>query len=123
MAVAIYNEAGGNECSDEMRELVGYVVLNRVNDPHYPDTIRGVLEDPGQYAGLGRAGVHFAKRSSKPEEAAALARAWDTAEKVLENRNDIPIPENVVFQAEFTQGSGVYKRIGNTYFCYSGEAD
>jgi hypothetical protein len=118
MAVAIYNEAGGNACTDEHREMVGYVVLNRVNDSRYPDTIRGVLEQPGQYEGLGSKGVNFAKRSSNDLEAKALERAWDTAKKVLENRDNIPIPENVVFQAEFQQGKGVYKQLGNTYFCY-----
>lgn len=123
MAVAIYNEAGGDECTDEERELVGYVVLNRVNDSRYPDSIRGVLEQPGQYAGLGSKGVNFAKRSSNKYEAPSLERAWETAKKVLENRNDIPIPENVVFQAEFEQGIGVYKQIGRTYFCYAREVN
>lgn len=123
MAVVIYNEAGGDACSDEVRELVGYVVLNRVNDPRFPDTIRGVLEYPGQYAGLGDKGVYFAKRFSNAYEGPALERAWKTAKKVLENRNDIPIPASVVFQAEFKQGVGVYKHLGNMYFCYAREVE
>lgn len=118
MATVIYNEAGGNECTDEHRELVGYVVLNRVNSSYYPNTIREVLEQPSQYQGFSRNGVNFAKRSSDTIEAKALERAWITAKKVLENRDNIPIPESVVFQAEFKQGSKVYKQIGNTYFCY-----
>ena len=40
MAAVIYNEAGGNAATDEHRKLVAYVVLNRVNDPRFPDTIR-----------------------------------------------------------------------------------
>jgi hypothetical protein len=118
MAVVIYNEAGGNACTDEHREFVGYVVLNRVNDSRFPDTIREVLEQPGQYEGLGKNGVNFDKRSSNAGEAKAVERAWATAKKVLNNRENIPIPENVIFQAEFEQGNGVYKQIGNTYFCY-----
>lgn len=121
MAVVIYNEAGSNYCTDEQRELVGYVVLNRVNDSRYPDTVRGVLEQPGQYAGLGANGVHFAARASKENESLAVDRAWCTAAKVLSNRNNIPIPSNVVFQAEFVQGIGTYKQIGDTYFCYAEE--
>ena len=27
------------------------------------------------------------------------------------------LPANVIFQAEFKQGDGVYAQIGNTYFC------
>ncbi len=118
MAVAIYNEAGGNACTDEHRELVGYVVLNRVKDSRYPSTIRKVLEQPCQYEGIDKNGVYFAKRGNTELELKALERAWKTAKKVLENRDNIPIPENVVFQAQFKQGTGLYKKLYNTYFCY-----
>ena len=118
VAVAIYNEAGGNACTDEHRELVGYVVLNRVKDSRYPNTIRKVLEQPGQYEGIDKNGIYFAKRGNSALELKALERAWKTAKKVLENRNNIPVPENVVFQAQFKQGNGVYKKLYNTYFCY-----
>jgi spore germination cell wall hydrolase CwlJ-like protein len=121
MAVAIYNEAGSDQCTDEARELVGFVVLNRVNDKRYPDTIRGVLEQPGQYENLGTKGVHFAERSKNPSEAKALERAWETARKVLSFRYEIPIPENVLFQANFKQGIGTYMQIDNMYFCYAEE--
>lgn len=120
MAAVIYNEAGGNKCSDEHRALVGYVVLNRVNDPRFPDSIREVLEQRGQYAYMSK-GVRFAKRHTNPGEKRAVERAYRIAREVLENRNNIPIPANVVFQAEFKQGIGVYKHLGNTYFCYAKE--
>jgi spore germination cell wall hydrolase CwlJ-like protein len=119
MAVAIYNEAGGNNCTDQHREYVGYVILNRINNSRFPDTIREVLEQPGQYESLGEKGINFTKRASCDTEAEALERAWNIAKKVLENRNNIPIPKNVVFQAEFQQGVSVYTKIGNTYFCCS----
>lgn len=122
MAAVIYNEAGGDSCTDEHRELVGYVVLNRVNDSRYFDSIREVLEQRGQYAGMEN-GVVFAERHTKPEEAHAFERAYVTARKVLENRNNIPIPANVLFQSEFAQGTGVYKHLGNTYFCYAEEVN
>ena len=32
--------------------------------------------------------------------------------------NGSQISENVLFQAEFLQGSGVWKQIDNQYFCY-----
>lgn len=122
MAAVIYNEAGADACSDTHRAMVAYVVLNRVNDPRFPDSIRGVLEQRGQYHGMGN-GVVFAARSSNPGEAHAVERAYRIAREVLENRNDIPIPSNVVFQAEFVQGTGVYTQIGNTYFCYAEEVN
>lgn len=49
-------------------------------------------------------------------------QAWDNARWLLENElSDNPVivlPENVVYQSEFEQGSGVYKKIGPEIFCY-----
>lgn len=121
MAAVIYNEAGGDGCTDEHREYVGYVVLNRCNDPRFPASIRRVLQQSGQYSMEN--GVHFSSRSKAPGEAHAVKRAYEVARRVLENRNNIPIPSNVLFQAQFKQGIGVYKQIGNTYFCYASEVN
>lgn len=120
LAAVIYNEAGSDFISDEHQEMVGYVVLNRVNHPAYPNSIREVIEQPGQYSGMSK-GVHFFQRGNSQAEENAKARAYEAARRVLENRNNIPIPANVVYQAQGKQGSGVYKKLGNTYFCYRGE--
>jgi spore germination cell wall hydrolase CwlJ-like protein len=122
LAAIIYNEAGGDACTDEHRALVGYVVLNRVNDPRFANSIRRVLETPGQYVGM-QDGVKFSERYTAPGEKHAVERAYKVAQEVLENRNNIPIPETVVFQAEFVQGAGIYKQMGNTYFCYAKEVN
>jgi len=116
MAAAIYNEAGGDKCSDESRELVGYVILNRVNDSRFPNTIREVLEAKRQYGRFYWTGVKFADRSSLPQEQHAVKRAYEIAKKVLTTPS--PIPKTVVFQAGFKQGDGVYKYIDGIYFCY-----
>ena len=118
MAAVIYNEAGSDSCSDALRRYVGYVVLNRVKDSRFPDNIRGVLEQSGQYCGM-EYGVRFASRYTNPGEGHAVSRAYRIAQELLENRNSVPIPSNVLFQAEFVQGLGVFARIGNTYFCYA----
>lgn len=121
MAAAIYNEAGGNSCSDETRTMVGYVILNRVKDERFPNTIREVLEAKKQYGRFYWTGVKFADRSSKPEEKAAVERAYTIAKKVLTEPSTIP--ETVVFQAEFEQGVGVYKYEDGIYFCYAKEVN
>lgn len=121
MAAAIYNEAGGNSCSDETRTMVGYVILNRVKDERFPNTIREVLEAKKQYGRFYWTGVKFADRSSKPEEQAAVERAYTIAKKVLTEPSTIP--ETVVFQAEFEQGVGVYKYEDGIYFCYAKEVN
>ena len=121
MAAAIYNEAGDDACSDETRMLVGYVILNRVKDPRFPDSIREVLEAKSQYGKFYWTGVKFADRSSKPEEQNAVERAYETAKRVLSEPSTIP--ETVVFQAEFEQGTGVYKYQDGIYFCHAKEVN
>ncbi len=115
MAAVIYNEAGGNACSDTHRILVGNVVLNRVRDSRFPNTIRKVVQQKGQYSMMSR-GVKFATRSKYSGEKAAVARAYKIAKMVLEGKQIAP--KKVVFQSQSKQGKGVWKKVGNTYFCY-----
>ena len=46
----IYAEAGCTWIPDWVQQMVGSVVLNRVESEYYPDTIREVIYQPGQYA-------------------------------------------------------------------------
>ena len=117
MAAVIYNEAGGDACSDDTRRMVGYVVLNRVNDARFPDTIREVLEAKGQYGRFSVTGVKFANRSSLPQEQHAVERAYQIAKEVLEC-DEIPIPSTVVFQSERELGTSLYSYQDKTYFCH-----
>ena len=118
MAATIYNEAGSDSCSDDTRRLVGYVVLNRVNSSRFPNTIKGVLEQKRQYGTFYRTGIKFADRHTSTGEKNAVDRAYRIAREVLE-AEEIPIPSSVVFQAEFKQGSSIYKYQDGIYFCHS----
>ena len=100
----IFAEAGNY--SKELQIGVGSVVLNRVADERFPDTIEEVVFQDGQYACTWD-GNYYKEPS---EEAIAVATY------LLENGSQYP--EYVIFQAEFTQGDRVYKQVGNTYFCY-----
>lgn len=121
MAAAIYNEAGSENCSDDTRRMVGYVILNRVNDIRYPNTIRGVLEEKGQYGRFYYTGIEFLDRGDSYWESHYQDRAYRIAAEVLESRDNIPIPSNVLFQAEFKQGVSVYKYQDGLYFCCAKE--
>ena len=110
----IYAEAGSDWLSDEWKMSVGEVVLNRVNSPEFPNTIEDVLDQPGQY--YGRGSSYFA-RLLPSERCVVLAM------RLLEGERHLMNPA-VVFQANFTQGSGVHlayydSYLGWTYFCYS----
>lgn len=42
LSIIVYQEAGGNACSDDTRRLVAQVFINRVNDERFPDTFYDV---------------------------------------------------------------------------------
>lgn len=50
LAKMLYGEARG-VASDTEKAACVWVVLNRVDDPHFPDTVLGVLEAPAQFIG------------------------------------------------------------------------
>jgi hypothetical protein len=87
------------------------VVLNRVADDRFPDTISEVVFQEGQYSPTWD-GAYY----NEPTEA-----AQKVAKRLLEEGT--AIDASVVWQAEFPQGNGVYDTIespfGTTmYFCY-----
>lgn len=109
----IYAEAGSYWLTDEHQRMVGSVVLNRMASPEFPDTMREVLEQPGQYYG---------ENNSYFENLLPSERAVKNALYLLEHGSIAP-PE-VVFQANFPQGSGTYmviwdQYLGGSWFCYS----
>lgn len=106
-------EAGSNWLSEEHRQLVASVVVNRVNSPEFPNNIHDVIYQRGQYASVGT--KYF--NNLKPSRNCIFS-----ALKILANGSIAP--RDVVFQANFKQGGGVYKavydrKLGTTYFCYS----
>lgn len=106
LAHLINGEAGADWCSDTTRYYVGSVVLNRVNSNEFPDSIYGVVFQSGQYAC-----TWDGNYDRTPSQ-----RCYEIAEDLLTNGSWLP--NNVVFQANFTQGSGVYDYIDGVYFCY-----
>lgn len=46
---AVFAETGCNWMPDWVMRATASVILNRVNSPNYPNTIKGVLWQPGQY--------------------------------------------------------------------------
>lgn len=106
----IISAEAGN-CSEDMMLSVGSVVLNRVTDDRFPDTISEVVFQEGQYSPTWD-GAYY----NEPTEA-----AQKVAKRLLEEGS--AIDASVVWQAEFPQGNGVYDTIespfGTTmYFCY-----
>lgn len=116
LALIVYQEAGGDNVSDDTRRLVASVFLNRVNDPRFPDSFYEVATAERQYGRLHWTGIVWPDRASLQVEAHAVERAYKIAQEVLES--DEPIcPEGVIFQAEFVQGE-IYAEQDGMYFCF-----
>ena len=108
----IYAEAGCTWIPDWVQRMVGSVVLNRVESQYYPDTIREVIYQPGQYAPTWDGSLQ-----KTPD-----ARTIENARYLLEHGSICP--ENVVGQNSIITGSGLYTsyydQVLDTtiYFCY-----
>lgn len=116
LALIVYQEAGGDNVSDETRRLVAQVFLNRVNDSRFPDSFYEVATAERQYGRLYWTGIVWPDRASSQAEEHAVERAYKIAQEVLES--DEPIcPAGVIFQAEFVQGD-IYAEQDGMYFCF-----
>ena len=114
IAAVIWQESGSYWISDKTQLMVGNVVLNRVASSAFPNTIRGVLSQPYQYGPMAYS-ITIPKATNKIM-ADAIDRCYENARRLLEGER--VLPSNVVFQANFTQGSGVYAYSDGLYFCY-----
>lgn len=117
LALIIYQEAGGDTCSDDTRFKVGNVFLNRVSSSLFPDTFYEVATQERQYGSLFWTGIEWPDRHTEPGEQHAVERAYRIAEQLLLGVR--VLPDNVIWQAEFPQGDGTYCYQYGTYFCYS----
>ena len=110
LARLIYWEAGDDTITDRHQQLVACVALNRVASPVFPNTLDGVIAQPGQYA------VARQVQAGLPAEIPARC----IANAILALNGSVDCPPDVVYQAEFRQGV-VYEvhstSYSTTYFC------
>lgn len=105
LAIVIYQEAGGEGCCDLCRRRVADVVLNRVMDSRFPNTILDVLLSPGQYGTLSYTGVVWPYQSYYASEQSAVDRAYEIADEVLAGIHSDLYGNGYIWQAEFPQGA------------------
>ena len=102
-------QAESGYCEKAMMEGVGSVVINRRDSDLFPDSIRAVIEQPGQYSTLSWL------ESQEPTD-----EVMEVAIDLLENGSKYPA--DVLYQANFPQGSAIYKTLSTSYstmyFCY-----
>lgn len=103
-------EAGTRNCTSMERCYVANVIENRIKSPDFKqNTLYDVVYAPGQYAPVSNGSIN-----NRPY-------SWVRVdmENYLRGRVDTGMPDNVVYQALFTQGSGVWKSMpSGHHFCY-----
>ena len=110
LAEVIYWENWYTDKKKRSAYLTGAVVMNRVNSPKWPNTVREVLYQRGQYTT-----TKYFFTEELPGE------VYDMAADIIDNGTP-DVPYNVVYQATFKQGYGDWiDPINGEHFCY-GEA-
>ena len=113
LARTMYMEA--RDCPWRHVLSVGAVVLNRVRSDLFPNTVKEVIEQPYQYSVTYAYAFMFDKTP---------ARYYAAARILLDGEYNLP--GDVLYQAQFPQGSGIYWEShvhtqwwdSTTYFCY-----
>ena len=101
-----YHEAG-NQC-DEGQQAVAEVVLNRMINSRFPNTLQGVLFQKGQFC----------------SESELMQSKYAPTEQVKRNVNLVMqgktnnLPNNVVYFATSPINNRPYKKIQDHWFCY-----
>lgn len=102
-------QAEAGYCERDMMIGVGSVVLNRVEHEDFPDTVYEVIHQPGQYSTV-----------SNLSSQVPTKLVEEVTDYLL--RNGSEYPEDVVYQANFPQGTGTYLTLSTSYstmyFCY-----
>ena len=89
---------------------VARVIELRIKSPVFKEnTLRAVIYAPGQYAPVSSGSINL---EPYPQTRADMV-------EFLRGRVDVGFPDNVVYQALFSQGSGIYEHSpSGHYFCY-----
>lgn len=124
LATTVYYEAGST--TEQLRQYVAQVALNRVADSRFPNTVKGVITQPGQY-NTKYAAMETAQ-AIKNKDAANGTYNWETCKNSVKQAmmGKVDMPSNVLYQANFSQGKGLWKSVyfnsgyfaSTSYFCY-----
>ena len=111
LAEVMYHENWHTDKDHLAAYYTGAVVMNRIKKDYKwlhlkgDKTVYDVVYAKGQYSTTNKFYT-----VELPDE------CYQMAIKVAKGTPDVP--ENVIYQAMFKQGSGVWKKVGTDYFCY-----
>ena len=124
LTTTVFHEAG--HTTEQLRQYVAQVVLNRAEDSRFPDTVKGVITQPGQYSTKYATveAVNAIQATDSKNGTYYYGICEDSVKAAM--MGQVEMPSNVLYQANFSQGKGVWKSVyfnsgwyaSTSYFCY-----
>ena len=112
IAKVIQHEADPQWCEWEHSVAVGAVVCNRAKSPYFPDTVREVVEQPGQYLKAYTSNFSATTRLAYEAEKAAMDGDHDVPSDCYWQDNKV---QGVSIWKAFTVDTGYFR--STTYIC------
>ena len=110
-----YHEVSGKNPENVQTQVA--VLINRQNHEKFPDSARSVITQPEQYA-CARSVIYRLLKSNNYLEQEDLEKCFKQVLLYLAGEYVEDVPENVGFAAPRKQGSGIWKIIDGTYYCF-----
>lgn len=109
LAQCIHGEARGESYTGQV--AVGAVVLNRVDDPRFPNTISGVIFQPGAFTAVADGQMFMRPNDSALRAARDALNGWDPSGGALYYYNPAKTTNKWIWSRP------IIKVIGKHYFC------
>lgn len=115
-AFMAYHEVSGRNAMNTHAQVM--TAINRQKSERFPNSIRKVITQRGQYACSKSVMNRWIKGGDKYLEREDLDKCFRQVLLVLAGELIQEVPSNVVYAATGRQGSGVWMVIDGTYYCY-----
>lgn len=110
MANAVYGEARGEPYEGQV--AVAAVILNRVEHPDFPDTVGGVIFQPGAFTAVDDGQIWLTPNERAKEAVIDAINGWDPSENSIYYFNPITATSKWIWSRP------QIKKIGLHVFCY-----
>lgn len=109
LAKAINGEARGEVYIGQV--AVGGVIMNRVRDPKFPNTIPGVIYQPGAFTAISDGQIHASLEPTSQKAAQDAINGWDPSGGAIYYYNPAKTTNKWIWSRP------IIKRIGKHVFC------
>jgi len=109
LANAVYGESRGEPYTGQV--AVAAVILNRVNSPSFPNTVSGVIFEPGAFTAVADGQIYLTPNETSKKAVLDAINGWDPTGEALYYFNPATATSSWIW------GRPQIKRIGKHIFC------